>query len=106
MNASITGWTDPAPKEDVMKQCLITLSLVASLLAACGAEKSSPPDPVEPADVQHASLEVNGVTLHVVTAGQGEPVVLLHGWPQTWFEWRHIIPELVSHGYSVIVPDL
>jgi pimeloyl-ACP methyl ester carboxylesterase len=106
MNVSITGWTDPALKEDVMKQRLITLSLIASLLAACGGDTASPPALVEPAGVQHSYVDVNGVTLHVVTAGQGEPVVLLHGWPQTWYEWRHLIPELVSHGYSVIAPDL
>jgi pimeloyl-ACP methyl ester carboxylesterase len=43
--------------------------------------------------------------MHYVTAGEGYPVVLLHGWPQTWFEWRHIIDQLAPH-YRVIAPDL
>ena len=43
--------------------------------------------------------------LHYVTAGAGDPVVLLHGWPQTWHEWRRLIPALASR-YCVIAPDL
>src|SRR5262249_25947201 len=43
--------------------------------------------------------------LHYVTAGRGPAVVLLHGWPQTWFMWRDIIPGLAAH-YRVIAPDL
>ena len=37
--------------------------------------------------------------------GKGDPVVLLHGWPQTWYEWRHVMPAL-ARNYTVIVPDL
>src|SRR5260370_15797998 len=47
-----------------------------------------------------------GMRLHYVTAGKGERViVLLHGFPQTWWEWRHVIPELTDAGFSVIAPD-
>src|SRR5260221_3838437 len=61
-------------------------------------------------DMPHAALEhhttkVNDVLLHYVIAGQGEPVVLLHGWPQTWYEWRKIIPPLAER-YTVIAPDM
>jgi pimeloyl-ACP methyl ester carboxylesterase len=48
---------------------------------------------------------VNGIQLHYVIGGQGEPIVLLHGWPQTWYEWRHVMPALAKN-YTVIVPDL
>ena len=50
-------------------------------------------------------MHVNDVRLHYVTAGQGDPVVLLHGWPQTWYQWRHIIPALAQQ-YTVIAPDM
>lgn len=53
----------------------------------------------------HHTVEVNGVRLHYVTAGAGDPVVLLHGWPQTWHEWRHLIPVMASR-YTVVAPDL
>jgi cephalosporin-C deacetylase-like acetyl esterase len=53
----------------------------------------------------HHMATVNGVQLHYVIGGQGDPVVLLHGWPQTWYEWRHVMPTLAKN-YTIIVPDL
>jgi pimeloyl-ACP methyl ester carboxylesterase len=53
----------------------------------------------------HHIASVNGIQLHYVIGGQGDPVVLLHGWPQTWYEWRHVMPALAKN-YTVIVPDL
>jgi pimeloyl-ACP methyl ester carboxylesterase len=53
----------------------------------------------------HHTAVVNDVRLHYVTAGQGDPVVLLHGWPQTWYEWHRIIPALAAR-YTVIAPDM
>jgi pimeloyl-ACP methyl ester carboxylesterase len=55
--------------------------------------------------VEHQYAELCEVMLHYVTAGQGPPVVLLHGWPQTWWEWRHTMAALAPH-YTVIAPDL
>jgi len=48
---------------------------------------------------------VNGVQIHYVIGGHGNPVVLLHGWPETWYEWRHVMPALAKN-YTVIAPDL
>jgi pimeloyl-ACP methyl ester carboxylesterase len=53
----------------------------------------------------HHTAQVNGTRLHYVTAGEGPPVMLLHGWPQTWYEWRHVI-DLLSDEYQVVAPDL
>jgi pimeloyl-ACP methyl ester carboxylesterase len=53
----------------------------------------------------HHTASVNGIQMHYVIGGQGDPVVLLHGWPQTWYEWRHIMPALAKN-YTVITPDL
>jgi pimeloyl-ACP methyl ester carboxylesterase len=50
-------------------------------------------------------VSVNGVRLNVLTAGQGEAVVLLHGYPQSGHIWRHVAPELAKN-HTVIVPDL
>jgi pimeloyl-ACP methyl ester carboxylesterase len=51
--------------------------------------------------------EVGGVTLHVVAAGDpADPlVVLLHGFPEFWYEWREYVGPLVEAGYRVVVPD-
>ena len=56
---------------------------------------------------QHSFIETNGIRLHVVTAGdpQGPPVVLLHGFPEFWYGWRHQIDPLAAAGFYVIVPD-
>src|SRR3954454_12815957 len=53
----------------------------------------------------HHMASVNGIQMHYVIGGHGDPVVLLHGWPQTWYEWRHVMPDLAKN-YTVIVPDL
>ncbi len=55
--------------------------------------------------MNHAQADLGDVRLHYVTAGTGFPVVLLHGWPQSWYEWRHIIPALAK-THQVIAPDL
>jgi pimeloyl-ACP methyl ester carboxylesterase len=53
----------------------------------------------------HHTIRVNGLKMHYVEAGEGPPVVLLHGFPETWYCWRHQIPELRLR-YRLIVPDL
>jgi pimeloyl-ACP methyl ester carboxylesterase len=55
--------------------------------------------------VEHRWVDAGGVRLHVAEAGEGEPVMCVHGWPQNWWEWRGIIPGLAER-YRVICPDL
>jgi pimeloyl-ACP methyl ester carboxylesterase len=54
--------------------------------------------------VRHEYVTVDGVGLHVAEAGEGDPVVLLHGFPQHWYIWRRFFPALVQR-YRVIAPD-
>jgi pimeloyl-ACP methyl ester carboxylesterase len=54
---------------------------------------------------EHGYADLGEVRLHYVTAGEGDAVVLLHGWPQTWHMWRDVIPGLAAR-YRVIAPDL
>jgi len=53
----------------------------------------------------HRTVAVNGFRMHYVTAGSGFPLVFLHGWPQSWYEWRKIIPPLAGR-FTVVAPDL
>jgi pimeloyl-ACP methyl ester carboxylesterase len=64
--------------------------------------------PVEGANVEHRYVDAGGLRTHVALAGDeaGEPVVLLHGWPQHWWIWRGVIPALASAGYRCICIDL
>jgi pimeloyl-ACP methyl ester carboxylesterase len=55
--------------------------------------------------IENHRIFVNGVRLHYLRAGTGQPVVLLHGWPQTSHAWRKVIP-LLATDYCVIAPDL
>ena len=57
------------------------------------------------AGVDHEFVDAGGLRTHVATAGEGPPVVLLHGWPQHWYEWRDVIPLVAPHA-RVICPDL
>lgn len=56
-------------------------------------------------DVTHHEFKTNDTRLHYVTAGSGFPIVLLHGWPQSWYCWHKLIPTLAKK-YSIIAPDL
>src|ERR1051326_933169 len=53
-------------------------------------------------------IDLRDITIHVrdTGTGTGEPVVLLHGWPDTGDLWRHQIPALAAAGYRVIAPDM
>jgi pimeloyl-ACP methyl ester carboxylesterase len=72
-----------------------------SMLSADASLK--PADP--PANFKHQYAEVNGVKLHYVIGGSGEPLVLVHGFGQNWYMWNRLLPELSKH-FTVIAPDL
>jgi len=53
----------------------------------------------------HHQRDINGFKMHYVTAGSGYPLLLMHGWPQSWYAWRKVIPALAER-FTVIAPDL
>lgn len=53
----------------------------------------------------HADIVVNGIRLHFVTQGEGSLMLMLHGFPEFWYSWRHQIPEFAKE-YKVVAPDL
>jgi pimeloyl-ACP methyl ester carboxylesterase len=57
--------------------------------------------------VEHRYVEARGLRFHIAEAGSldADPLLILHGWPQHWYEWRRQIPALAPH-YHLIVPDL
>ncbi|MFE3441444.1 alpha/beta fold hydrolase [Nocardia sp. NPDC059180] len=96
----------------------VTLTLLLTMLtAACSTTTGAevPPyaaathaDPEFENTFRHEFADVDGVRMHYVTGGSGTPVVLIHGWPQTWFGWWQIMPELAEHHtvYAVDLPGL
>src|SRR5271166_3643731 len=57
-------------------------------------------------ELQHKFADTNGIRMHYVEQGTGPLVVLCHGWPESWYSWRHQIPALAAAGFRVIAPDL
>lgn len=54
----------------------------------------------------HRDISANGIRFHVAEAGAGPLVVLLHGFPQFWWAWRHQLTGLADAGFRVVAPDL
>ena len=75
------------------------------LLTVCGASPAWPQTAAGPfGEVAHHVVRIDGLRVHYVTAGSGEPVVLIPGWPEmSWIAWRKVIPLLVEAGREVYV---
>jgi pimeloyl-ACP methyl ester carboxylesterase len=86
---------------------VLVLVFIWLLLPGCAkpAEAPSPEQSSEGVKVEHKFAEAGGVSWHYVEAGEGEPVVFLHGLPESWFSWHYQI-EAVSKQYRVIAVDL
>ena len=56
--------------------------------------------------IQHRTVSVNGINMHVAEKGEGPIVLFIHGFPELWYTWRHQILALSSLGYRAVAPDL
>ncbi len=94
---------------------IATLALCVALLVLPATRWTTARGAARHADADHAALApagfasrfavVDGVRYHYVIGGRGAPVVLLHGWPETWYAWHLVMPALAA-GHTVIAPDL
>lgn len=57
-------------------------------------------------DIRHHFVDTNGIRMHVAEAGTGFPVVMVHGFPELWFSWRHQLRFLSENGFRAIAPDM
>lgn len=90
-----------------MRQLLLICVVAVLVVIGCGQprEKSGSVQPPREPQVVHRFVEASGVRWHYVEAGKGEPVVFLHGLPESWFSWHYQIDE-ISKKYHVIAVDL
>ena len=58
------------------------------------------------ADVTHHIVEANGIHLHIAERGEGPVVLLCHGFPESWYSWRHQLAALSAAGFRAIAPDM
>ncbi|ONI75107.1 alpha/beta hydrolase [Actinosynnema sp. ALI-1.44] len=94
----------------------IALALVLTFGTACATPTDAAPpyaaatqsDPEFAKAFRHEFADVDGVRMHYVKGGTGSPVVLIHGWPQTWYGWWPVMPELAKNHtvYAVDLPGL
>ena len=95
---------------------VVSLAIAATVGGGAYAAVAASPAAAAPAAVSHVTGQVpSGFTEHkakvgalgidYVIGGHGPTLVLIHGYPQTWYEWRNIMPALAQH-YTVIAPDL
>jgi pimeloyl-ACP methyl ester carboxylesterase len=57
-------------------------------------------------EVAHRTIEANGIKLHYAEAGQGPLVLLCHGFPESWYSWRHQLQALAEAGYHAVAPHM
>jgi pimeloyl-ACP methyl ester carboxylesterase len=55
--------------------------------------------------ITHRTVRTNGIGLHVAEEGAGPPVILCHGFPESWYSWRHQLAALAGAGYHAVAPD-
>ena len=57
-------------------------------------------------DIVHRTVDANGIKIHYAEAGAGPLVILCHGWPESWYSWRHQLSALAEAGYRAVAPDM
>ncbi|HET9018608.1 MAG TPA: alpha/beta hydrolase [Acetobacteraceae bacterium] len=57
-------------------------------------------------DIRHRTIETNGIRLHLAECGSGPLVLLCHGWPESWYSWRHQLRALAAAGFHAVAPDM
>lgn len=57
-------------------------------------------------EIRQRTLQTNGIRMHVAEAGAGPLVLLCHGFPESWYSWRHQLPALAAAGYHAVAPDM
>ena len=56
--------------------------------------------------ISHRTIQTNGINMHVAEKGAGPLVILCHGFPESWYSWRHQIEALAAAGFHVVAPDM
>jgi alpha/beta hydrolase fold len=100
-SACATG-TGPAPG-DLPSRSVAHTATAGS--AAPGFDSATRDDAEFNRQFRHEFADVDGLRMHYVTGGTGPPLVLLHGWPQSWYAWRGVMPALATQ-YTVYALDL
>jgi epoxide hydrolase A/B len=77
----------------------VAASLVASRRAQAGAQRGDAP-------LTHRFITANGIRIHLAEHGRGPAVLMCHGFPESWYSWRHQMPALAAAGFHAVAPDM
>ncbi len=83
-----------------MKRTAI-VSMIVALVAVCVSAIAEPE-----AKPKMRFIQSNGIKMRIAEMGSGPLVILIHGWPESWYSWRHQLPALAAAGYHVVAPDM
>ena len=90
-------------RRDLITSLTAGIAFSAASGAAAKAASSSYPGPVS---IGHRFIDANGLKVHIAEQGSGPLVLLCHGFPESWYSWRHQIPAIATAGYHAVAPDL
>jgi pimeloyl-ACP methyl ester carboxylesterase len=79
----------------------VAVGAAALAAAGAGAAEAQPPT-----GVKLRVIRTNGINLRIAEMGKGPLIILVHGWPESWYSWRNQIPALAAAGYRVVAPDM
>ncbi|MEE2776200.1 MAG: alpha/beta hydrolase [Acidobacteriota bacterium] len=104
----------PHPTPSHLTRIGLALLLAVSACAGPEPEPAAEPavaeeDPVVASPVAGVSfrmVESNGLTMRVAEAGEGPLVIFAHGFPESWYSWRHQLPAIAAAGYRAVAPDM
>jgi pimeloyl-ACP methyl ester carboxylesterase len=102
----MTGHSEPTAAPS--RRCALQLWATALAIAATPSSRPAAQRAAGAAwpGLEHRTIRVNGVELHVAVQGAGPLVLLCHGWPELWYAWRYQIPALAAAGYRAAALDL
>ena len=103
---SLDNWTLPLHR--VVRRVALGLAALVGVHAGWAAEAGSAPAAVAagiPGGFESRFANVNGVRIHYVVGGKGSPMLLIHGWPEDWYAWRKVMPQL-AQKHTVVAVDL
>lgn len=109
---SDTSQRSPAVAGRATCSCRPVVSSLLLILAAAGMPLAAAAQPTSQrqeqpmTEPQFRFIDSNGIRMRIAEQGDGPLVLLLHGWPESWYSWRHQIPALAAAGYHVVAPDM
>jgi pimeloyl-ACP methyl ester carboxylesterase len=101
------NWSMPLPVPiDELDQVPLVKSVARTLARGRRVGAAAPGGGREESQIRHDHVELSEVKLHYAEAGSGPLVVMLHGYPDFWYSWRHQMPFLAERGFRVVAPDM